>query len=96
MPRQTSAVRWAAATLPLLCLAACSSVSTPARHSDIVGNELAEIIAIKGAPCGAVLEYSLDDRLDYRVRCASGHVYRIQVTSEGHVQATSQPTPQKP
>jgi hypothetical protein len=37
-----------------------------------------------------VLDYSLDERLNDRVRCESGHAYRIRVTAEGHVEAARQ------
>ena len=71
--------------IPAICrLPECGGEQT-----DFEG-ELAVIIAMKGSPCGLVREYSLDDRLDYRVLCESGHVYRIRVTAEGHVAATSE------
>jgi hypothetical protein len=82
------AMHRAIAIVPAAFLAACSSVPPPAPHAEIVRGELAGIIAMKGSPCGLVREYSLDDRLDYRVLCESGHVYRIRVTPEGHVAAT--------
>jgi hypothetical protein len=74
--------------LPLLGVAACATGQPPVPHEEIVRGELASIIAAKGVPCGKVLDFSLDDRLDYRVFCASGLVVRIQVTAEGHVEAT--------
>lgn len=82
------AMHRAMAIVPAVFLAACSSVPPPAPHAEIVRGELTGIIAMKGSPCGLVREYSLDDRLDYRVLCESGHVYRIRVTAEGHVAAT--------
>ncbi len=78
----------AAALLPLLAVAACASGPPPASHDEIVRRELAGIITAKGVPCGKVLDYAFDDRLDYRVFCASGLVVRIQVTAEGQVEAT--------
>ena len=89
MARGTAAARrLALAIAVLLCLAACSSKPPPAPHAELVRGELSDIIALNGSPCGRVLDHSLDDRLDYRVVCESGHVYRIRVTAEGQVQAT--------
>jgi hypothetical protein len=87
-PDRTGARRLAAILLPLLGAAACASGPSPASHDDIVRSELAGIIAAKGVPCGKVIDYAFDDRLDYRVFCESGLVVRIQVTAEGHVEAT--------
>jgi hypothetical protein len=71
-----------------LCLAACTTLQPPLSHDELVRSELATIIALKGLPCGSVVAYWLDDRLDYRSTCESGHSYRIQVTAEGRVEAT--------
>lgn len=90
MPRLQAAACRAIAVLPGLCLAACSAMPPPTPHPEIVRGELAGIIATKGSPCGRVLDYSLDERLNYRVRCESGHAYRIRVTAEGHVEAAHQ------
>jgi hypothetical protein len=32
--------------------------------------------------------YSRSGRLDYRVECASGQVYRVRVSADGHVIVT--------
>jgi hypothetical protein len=85
---RTGARRLATTLLPLLGVAACASGPPAESHDDIVRSELAGIIAAKGVPCGKVLAYAFDDRLDYRVFCESGLVVRIQVTAEGHVEAT--------
>lgn len=88
MAREATAARCLALVIvSLLCLAACSSMPPTAPHAELIRGELTNIIAIKGSPCGRVLEYSLDDRLDYRVVCESGLVYRVRVTAEGHVEA---------
>jgi hypothetical protein len=83
-----AARRLALAIVALPCLAACSSKPPPTPHAELVRGDLSDIIAIKGLPCGRALDHSLDDRLDYRVVCESGHVYRIRVTAEGQVEAT--------
>jgi hypothetical protein len=86
--RETAAAhRRALAVAALLCLVACSSKPPPAPHADLVRGDLSDIITIKGLPCGRALDHSLDDRLDYRVVCESGHIYRIRVTAEGQVEA---------
>jgi hypothetical protein len=71
-----------------LCLAACASAPPSRTHADIVRDQLTSIIALKGSPCGPVIDYVVDERLDYRVVCASGDVYRIRVRSTGHVETT--------
>ena len=83
------AARRALTAALLLCLAACAILQPTASHTEIVAVELNHIITAKGLPCGRVLDYSLDDRLDYRVRSESGLVVRIRVTAEGHVEAKS-------
>ena len=80
--------RQATVIVPLLCLAACSSLPPPPTHEEVVRDGLTDLVAIKDPACGRVLDYSLDDKLDYRVVCESGLVYRIRVTAAGHVAAT--------
>jgi hypothetical protein len=72
---------------PMLWLIACSSSPPQPSHAEIVRGELANIIAIQGWPCGEVIDYTANDRMDYKVVCKTGHVYRIEVTSAGYVDA---------
>ncbi len=71
----------------LACLAAVAACreAEPPSHEEIVRADLAAILDLQGSPCGQVVGYSLDRRLDYRVECATGDVYRIHVSAEGHV-----------
>jgi hypothetical protein len=71
-------------------LAACSTPTPqpPAQahsHEQIVRDELAGIIVLQGLPCTAVLGYSLDQRLQYQVSCATGERYRVRVSPIGRV-----------
>jgi hypothetical protein len=67
-------------------LAACSSPpAQPPSHEQIVRDELAGIIVLQGLPCTAVLGYSLDQRLQYQVSCATGERYRVRVSPIGRV-----------
>ncbi len=68
----------------LWTLAACREAEPPS-HEEIVRADLAAILDLQGSPCGEVVAYALDRRLDYRVECATGDVYRIHVSAEGHV-----------
>lgn len=54
-------------------------------HAELVRGELAQLVAAQQPPCGAVLEYTRHGRLDYRVACASGQVYRVRVSADGRV-----------
>jgi hypothetical protein len=75
--------RW----LPLLglpWLAACET-PPPLPHTVLVRAELAWLVAGEQPPCGAVREYTRHGRLDYRVECESGRVYRVQVGADGRV-----------
>jgi hypothetical protein len=75
--------------LPWL-LAACATPPPPPppSHADIVRGELAQLLATDQPSCGAVRLYSRRGRLDYRVECASGQVYRVRVSADGHVLIT--------
>jgi hypothetical protein len=68
----------------LLALGACGEAKPPS-HEDIVRKDLAAIIDLQGSPCGQVVAFEMDRQLDYRVECETGHVYRIHVSPEGHV-----------
>ena len=69
-------------------LAGCQT-SPPAppapTHAEIVGGELSQLLAADQPTCGAVQLYSRRGRLDYRVECASGQVYRVHVRADGRV-----------
>jgi hypothetical protein len=70
--------------LAALVLAACREAPPPS-HEEIVRAHLGEIIELQGSPCGQVLDYTLDDRFNFRIRCKTGDVYRIHVNAEGHI-----------
>jgi hypothetical protein len=80
-----SALRmWPACALLSLGLAACQTPPPPT-HAELVRSQLAELVAAQQQRCGAVQEYTRHDRLDYRVECASGQVYRVRVRADGRV-----------
>lgn len=70
--------------MSLLLLASCGGQEPPS-HDDIIAADLAEILTLQGLSCEEVASYTLQDRLDYRVVCKSGDVYRIHVSAQGHV-----------
>jgi len=75
---------WRWLPLPgLMLLAACETAPPP--HTALVRAELARLVADEQPPCGAVREYTRHARLDYRVECESGRVYRVQVGADGRV-----------
>ena len=75
--------------LPWL-LVACQTppAPPPPSHAEIVRSELAQLLTADHPSCGAVRLYSRRDRLDYRVECASGQVYRVRVSADGRVLVT--------
>lgn len=78
-------LRLALTALPWL-LAACAT--PPPSHADFVRGELAELLTTDQPSCGVVRLYSRRGRLDYRVECASGQVFRVRVSADGHVLIT--------
>jgi hypothetical protein len=97
--------RQARAGLLALCLpllAACqappqgpSPASPPPPHAELVRVELDQLVASQQPPCGAVLEYTRHGRLDYRVACESGQVYRVRVSADGRVEVKPYEPPQR-
>ena len=73
------------ALLASFALASCRNDPEPPSHEEIIRADLPEILALQGASCGEVRSYEVDEYLNYRVECVSGEVFRIHVTSEGHV-----------
>jgi len=93
--------RLARVCLQALCLplvAACQAPPQeppqPPPHAELVRGELAQLVASQQPPCGAVLEYTRHGRLDYRVACRSGQVYRVRVSADGRVEVTPYDSPQ--
>ena len=68
------AARRLAVAVPVLSSMACTTSPPQPTHEQIVRGELTNIIAVKGAPCGEVIDYTLNERMDYKVVCRSGHV----------------------
>ena len=77
---------WLCCGLLPCALAACQTPPPP--HAEIVRSELTLILASQHPSCGAVRLHSRRDRLDYRVECASGQVYRVRVSADGRVLIT--------
>ena len=77
--------------LPWLLAACAAPPAPPPSHADIVRSELAELLTTDQPSCGAVRLYSRRGRLDYRVECASGQVFRARVSADGRVSITPYP-----
>jgi hypothetical protein len=84
---------WRGALCLTLCLLAACQTPPPPTHEEIVLDHLAQILATQQPACGAVRVYSRSGRLDYRVECASGQVYRVRVSGSGHVLITPGQSP---
>ena len=81
---------WTAVLAAGLCglvglLAGCQ---TPPGHDQWVGEQLDAVVASQAPECGAVLQHQRAQRLDYRVVCQSGNVYRVRVRPDGRVTVT--------
>lgn len=74
-------------SLALCALAGCQTAAPPppTPHAEVVRGELTHIVDAQPGPCGAVLTYRREHRLDYRVECQSGHAYRVRVGADGGV-----------
>lgn len=83
------APRWSAIAVPVLATMACSTSPPPQpSHGQIVRSELSNIMAVNGAPCGEVIDYTLNERMNYKVVCQTGHVYRIKIVPGGYLEAS--------
>jgi hypothetical protein len=87
-PSTATLRRWLCCSLLPCGLAACQTAPPPPPHAEIVRSELTQILASQHPSCGAVRLHSRRDRLDYRVECASGQVYRVRVSADGRVLIT--------
>jgi hypothetical protein len=81
-----AALRRCALAVSTCVLAACQT--PPQTHAEIVREQLSNILDTQHPDCGAVRLYSRRDRLDYRVECSSGEVFRVRVSGDGHVLIT--------
>jgi len=82
--------RLALALLLAWALSACQTpppAPVPPTHAEIVRGELSQLLADQPS-CGAVRLYSRRGKLDYRVECDSGQVYRVRVSADGRVLIT--------
>ncbi len=86
MPRRLSfpsAVRAACGSLAL-ALAAPGHASDPApgASGDALARDLFSVLALRGKPCGRVVEATRQGEQDYLVRCESGNRYRIRIEGD--------------
>lgn len=91
------ALRLPALAVPVLASVACTTSPPPQpSHGRIVRGELSNIMAVKGSPCGEVIDYTLNKRMDYKVLCRSGHVYRIKIVPGGYLEESPHEAPGAP
>lgn len=62
----------------------CHKAESPS-HDEIIRADLVAILELQGLRCNQVVGHTMDQRMDYRVECATGDVYRIHISAEGHV-----------
>jgi hypothetical protein len=75
-------------------LAGCQTPPpVPPTHAEIVREQLTLILATQHLSCGEVQRYSRQERLDYRVECASGELFRVRVSGDGRVLITPATAP---
>jgi hypothetical protein len=73
-----------AAALIAVTLAACQTLPS---HEQLVNQQLGEAVATLAPECKSVRAHRYG-RLDYRVECLSGAVYRVRVQADGRVVVT--------
>jgi len=78
------------ACLILTALTACREAEAPRTHDEIIRADFAEILELQGSPCGEVVKFEGNERLNYLVECKTGDRYRIHVNAEGHVKVQQQ------
>lgn len=76
--------------LILVLLAGCKQKEEPLSHDEIIRADLAEILVMQGLSCNEVVKFEAASRLDYRVECDSGDLYRVHVSAEGHIKVKPQ------
>lgn len=76
--------------LILIMVFGCSEPTQPRSHEDIIRADFTEILALENTECGEVMSYKQDGRLNYRIECENGDIYRIHVSEEGHVKLSIQ------
>jgi hypothetical protein len=84
--------------LAVCLLAACQTPPPlppplPLTHAQIVREQLTLILATQHPSCGEVQRYGRQERLDYRVECASGERFRVRVSGDGRVLVTPATAP---
>lgn len=61
-------------------------------HSDVVKSDLFAVITLDGADCIEVVDYKLQNELDYIATCKNGKRYRIHVSSEARITVDTHPS----
>jgi len=69
----------------VVAVTVCDQPRQQLSHEEIIRADLTEIIALEGLDCGEVIHHSLENHLEYHIECETGDVYRIHVSTEGHV-----------
>lgn len=73
------------ATLLALLLWAAVPASTLAQEDAQVRKDLETVLALKGKPCGTIVELRRQAENDYLVSCKDGHRYRIFIAGGDRV-----------
>ncbi len=55
---------------------------SPSGEGDKLSRDLFSVLALRGKPCGRVLEAQKQAEQDYLVRCEDGNRYRIHIDGE--------------
>jgi len=71
--------------LVLFMLTACHESEEALSHEELIRTDLTEILEQQGVPCGEVMKFKADGRLDYRVECVTSDQYRINVSGDGRI-----------
>jgi hypothetical protein len=68
----------------VIALTSSATAADPAAKSggDRISRDLFSVLALRGKPCGRVVEAQKQAEDDYLVRCEDGHRYRIRIDGE--------------
>lgn len=78
-------LRSTTAALLALALTITPPALAQAQDDAQVRKDLATVLALKGKPCGEIVELRRQAENDYLVTCQDGHRYRIYIGADEHV-----------
>ncbi len=76
----------------LILQAGCASKPPPPAALDPIGQQLGEVVALHGWPCGGVTSYRLVEAHRYRAMCRDGQNYEVYLREDWNWRAADRQT----